>query len=244
MDLDRYGAQACGEVKLALGCTIPSPGTRLWSGYPENAMLFKNVITDPAQFRDLIGEPPPPCVAKTITRLDGHCRAFIARSPFVLISSSNARGEMDISPKGDAPGFVRVLDDNTLAIPDRPGNRRADTFTNVLQNSRIGLIFLIPGKTETLRISGTAEIVRDLELRESMAARGKVPDFALGVRVDEAFFHCSKCIIRSSLWTPQAWPALDGLPNLARTMIDAAALPMPVETLEEIIRQDEAERLY
>src|SRR5207237_10667230 len=121
----------------------------------------------------LIGEPPPPCVAKTITRLDGHCKAFIARSPFVLIASSNARGEMDISPKGDAPGFVRVLDDKTLAIPDRPGNRRADTFTNVLQNPRVGLIFFVPGKSETLRVSGSARIVRDLDLRASMAAHGK-----------------------------------------------------------------------
>jgi PPOX class probable FMN-dependent enzyme len=211
---------------------------------PETAMRFSDVVTDPVQLRDFIGEPPPPCVAKTITRLDIHCKSFIARSPFVLIASSNARGEMDISPKGDAPGFVRVLDDHTLAIPDRPGNRRADTFTNVLQNSKIGLLFLIPGKTETLRISGTAAIVRDVELRESMAARGKVPDFALGLHVEEAFFHCSKCIIRSSLWTPETWPALDGLPNLARTMIDAAALPMPIEALEEIIRQDEVERLY
>ena len=211
---------------------------------PETAMRFSDVVTDPVQLRDFIGEPPPPCVAKTITRLDIHCKSFIARSPFVLIGSSNARGEMDISPKGDAPGFVRVLDDHTLAIPDRPGNRRADTFTNVLQNSKIGLLFLIPGKTETLRISGTAAIVRDVDLRESMAARGKVPDFALGLHVEEAFFHCSKCIIRSSLWTPETWPALDGLPNLARTMIDAAALPMPIEALEEIIRQDEVERLY
>jgi uncharacterized protein len=207
-------------------------------------MHFKDVITDPAQFRELMGEPPPACVAKTIAVLDRHCRAFIARSPFVLIASSNAGGQMDISPKGDAFGFVRVLDEGTLAIPDRPGNRRADTFTNVLENPKVGLIFFVPGKSETLRVSGSARIVRDADLRESMAARGKTPDFALVVEVQEAFFHCSKCILRSSLWMPQAWPALDGLPNLAQTMIDAAALPMPVEALEEIIKQDESERLY
>jgi PPOX class probable FMN-dependent enzyme len=207
-------------------------------------MHFQNVVTDPVAFRELIGEPPPSCVAKTIAVLDRHCRAFIARSPFVLIASSNARGQVDISPKGDAPGFVRVLDDITLAIPDRPGNRRADTFTNVLENPGVGLIFLIPGKSETLRVSGSAKIVRDAGLRESMAARGKTPDFALAVEIQEAFFHCSKCIIRSSLWTPKEWPALEGLPNLARTMVDAGALPMPVEELEEIIKQDESERLY
>jgi len=207
-------------------------------------MHFKDVVADPAQFRALMGEPPPPCVAKTIVVLDQHCRAFIARSPFVLIASSDALGRMDISPKGDAPGFVRVLDDWTLAIPDRPGNRRADTFTNVLQNPKIGLIFLVPGKSETLRVSGSAKIVRDTDVRESMAARGKTPDFALAVEVEEAFFHCSKCMIRSSLWRAEGWPSLDGLPNLAQTMVDAAALPMPVEALEEIIKQDELERLY
>jgi len=207
-------------------------------------MHFKDVVADPAQFRALMGEPPPPCVAKTIAVLDQHCRAFIARSPFVLIASSDALGKMDISPKGDVSGFVRVLDDWTLAIPDRPGNRRADTFMNVLQNPKVGLIFLVPGKSETLRVSGSAKIVRDTDVRESMAARGKTPDFALAVEVEEAFFHCSKCMIRSSLWRAEAWASLDGLPNLAQTMVDAAALPMPVEALEEIIKQDELERLY
>jgi PPOX class probable FMN-dependent enzyme len=207
-------------------------------------MQFNDVVTDPAHFRELMGEPPPPCVAKTISIVDRHCRTFIDRSPFVLIASANARGQMDVSPKGDAPGFVRVLDDKTVAVPDRPGNRRADTFTNVLENPRVGLIFLVPGKSETLRVSGSAKIVRDTVLRESMAARGKTPDFVLAVDVDEAFFHCSKCIVRSNLWIPAAWPALDGLPSLAQTMVDAAALPMPVEALEEIIKQDEAERLY
>src|ERR1700687_695407 len=191
-----------------------------------------------------MGEPPPACVAKTIAVLDRHCRAFIARSPFVLIASSNTRGLMDISPKGDACGFVRVLDDSTLAIPDRPGNRRADTFTNVLENPKVGLIFVVPGKSETLRVSGSAKIVRDADLLESMAARGKTSNFALAVEVQEAFFHCSKCIIRSILWTPQAWPVLGGLPDLAQTMVDAGALPMRVEALEEIIKQDESERLY
>jgi uncharacterized protein len=198
-------------------------------------MHFKEVITDAAHFRELMGEPPPPCVAKTITSLDRHCRAFIGRSPFVLIASANAQGRMDISPKGDAPGFVRILDDKTLAVPDRPGNRRADTFTNILENPKVGLIFLVPGKTETLRVSGTAKIVRDSDLRESMSVNGKAPDFALVVGTEEAFFHCSKCIMRSNLWKPADWPTLEGLPSLAQTMVDAGALPIPVEALEQII---------
>jgi PPOX class probable FMN-dependent enzyme len=207
-------------------------------------MHFREVITDAAQFRELMGEPPPPCVAKTIASLDRHCRTFIGRSPFVLIASANARGRMDISPKGDAPGFVRILDDKTLAVPDRPGNRRADTFTNILENPTVGLIFLIPGKTETLRVSGTAKIVRDSDLRESMSAHGKAPDFALVVETEEAFFHCSKCIMRSHLWKPAEWPALEGLPSLAQTMVDAGALTIPVEALEQIIKRDEVDRLY
>jgi predicted pyridoxine 5'-phosphate oxidase superfamily flavin-nucleotide-binding protein len=137
-----------------------------------------------------------------------------------------------------------VLDEQSLAIPERPGNLRADTFTNVLENQKVGLIFLIPGKSETLRVSGSAQIIRDADVRELMKAYDKVPEFVLAVDVEEAFFHCSKCMIRSKLWTPQAWPSLNGLPNLAQTMVDAAKLPMPVEALEEIIKQDEAERLY
>jgi PPOX class probable FMN-dependent enzyme len=207
-------------------------------------MQFKEVVSNPAEFRKLMGDPPPACVEKTIAVLDRHCRTFIDRSPFVLIASANAKGHMDVSPKGDAPGFVQVLDDSTLAIPDRPGNRRADTFCNILENPKVGLIFLIPGKSETLRISGTAQIVRDADLREAMSVRGKAPEFVMAIAVEEAFFHCSKCMIRSGLWKPEAWPSLDGLPSLAETMKDGAALPMPVEALEEIIKQDEEERLY
>lgn len=205
---------------------------------------FKDVITDLSQIREIMGEPPPACVAKTVSKLDRHCRTFIGRSPFVLIASSNARGYMDVSPKGDAPGFVQVPDESTLVIPDRPGNRRADTFCNVLENPNVGLIFLIPGRSETLRVSGNAQIVRDADLRESMSMRGKAPQFALAVDVQEAFFHCSKCVIRSNLWKPEAWPNLDGLPSSAQAMLDAAALPMPVSALEDIIKQDEIDRLY
>ena len=151
---------------------------------------------------------------------------------------------MDISPKGDPAGFVRVLDDHTLAIPDRPGNRRADTFHNILQNPHVGLIFMIPGKKETLRVSGSAKIVRDEGLRHSMAMRGKAPDLALAVHVEEAFFHCAKCIVRSKLWTPDDWPSLDGLPSLAETMIDAAKIDSPVQAVQAIIEEDEKDRLY
>lgn len=208
-------------------------------------MKFNNIVQTEEDLRSLMGDPvAPPVVEKTLSSLDKHCLAFIDRSPFVLISSSDASGRMDISPKGDASGFVKVLDENTLVIPDRPGNQRFDTFRNLFQSPRIGLIFLIPGKRETLRIGGTAEVVRDSDLLEKLAANGKVPALAIAVHVDEAFFHCSKCMIRSHLWQPEHWPSLEGLPTLAQTMKDAASVPAPVEVLESLIKEDEEERLY
>ena len=209
------------------------------------ALSFDATITSQAQLRELMGEPVHPIVvAKTMSALDGHCRTFIARSPFVLISSADGDGRMDISPKGDPAGFVRVLDDHTLAIPDRPGNQRFDTLRNLIDNPRVGLIFLIPGKRETLRVSGTARIVTDLALRETMAIKGKSPALVLVVDVEEAFFHCAKCMIRSAMWQPDQWPSLEGLPSLAEAMKGAPAVDMPLEAMQAAITYDEAERLY
>lgn len=209
------------------------------------ALTFNATITSQAQLRGLMGEPVHPIVvAKTMAALDGHCRTFIDRSPFVLISSADRDGRMDISPKGDPAGFVRVLDDRTLAIPDRPGNQRFDTLRNLIDNPQVGLIFLIPGKRETLRISGTARIVTDLPLRETMAIKGKSPALVLVVDVEEAFFHCAKCMIRSAMWQPDQWPSLEGLPSLAEAMKGAPAVDMPIEAMQAAITYDEAERLY
>jgi len=206
---------------------------------------FSNVVRTEAELRALMGGPvAPPVVEKTLSSLDRHCLTFIERAPFVLIASSSADGRMDISPKGDAPGFVKVLDERTLVIPDRPGNQRFDTLCNLFESPRIGLIFLIPGKRETLRIGGKAEVVRDADVLALLAANGKVPALAIAVHVDEAFFHCAKCMIRSRLWQPAQWPSLDGLPTLAETMKDAAAIPAPVEVVEGLIRKDEENRLY
>lgn len=208
-------------------------------------MRFSDIIRSEAELRNLMGQPvAPPVVEKTLSSLDRHCLTFISRAPFLLIASSDREGRMDISPKGDAPGFVKVLDSTTLAIPDRPGNQRFDTFRNLFESSRIGLIFLIPGKRETLRISGSAEVVRDAELLASMPANGKQPALAIAVHVEEAFFHCAKCVIRSRLWMPEHWPSLEGLPSLAETMKDAASIPAPLEVVEAIIKDDEERRLY
>ena len=205
---------------------------------------FSEVITSEAQIRGVIGSPNQRVLKKQIASLDEHCRAFIAKSPFLLISSCDGNGNMDVSPKGDPPGFVRVLDDETLAIPDRPGNRRADTFRNLLANPNVGLLFLIPGKQETLRISGTALIVRDRWVREPMGMAGKLPELAVIVKVREVFFHCAKCVIRSKLWESGSWPDPKGLPSLARVMVDQGKLEESLEEMEALIEQSNRERLY
>jgi PPOX class probable FMN-dependent enzyme len=205
---------------------------------------FSEVVTTEEQFRSVMGSPSAGVVKKEIAALDSHARAFIAKSPFVLIGTSGADEHMDVSPKGDPPGFVQVLDETTLAIPDRLGNRRADTFKNLLANDHIGLIFLIPGKQETLRVSGRALIVRDQSLRERMAVRGKLPDFAIVVAVDRMFFHCAKCIIRSNLWDQKAWPNLSDLPSLAETMVSAGKLDRSVADQQVLIDKDAETRLY
>lgn len=205
---------------------------------------FADVIASEAQFRAVMGEPSVRAARKETTSLNEHCRAFIARSPFVLVSSADAEGRMDVSPKGDPPGFVRILDDWTLAIPDRLGNRRADTFKNVLQRDAVGLLFLVPGKRETLRVAGHAIIVRDRALRESMAVSGKLPDFALVVAVEQVMFHCAKCMIRSNLWNPAAWPDVAGLPSMAEALVAAGKLDTAVDELDASIERDYVTGLY
>jgi uncharacterized protein len=207
-------------------------------------MEFCDVIASEDRLREVIGAPIPRSLQKEIGHLDVHCRALIASSPFVLIASSDASGRMDVSPKGDPAGFVQVLDDRTLAIPDRPGNRRADTFSNVLQNPGVGLIFLIPGKLETLRVNGRALLVRDLQLRERMTVNGKIPQLALVVTVEQAFIHCGKCMIRSRLWEKESWPNLEDLPSQAQCLLDHGRLRETVEEVQASIEMRRRTALY
>lgn len=205
---------------------------------------FTDVISSPDQLEAVLGTPNAGVIAKVIPSLDDLCRRFIARSPFILVGSSDSEGNIDVSPKGDPPGFVQVLDDTTLALPERPGNRRADTFRNVLQNPNVGLIFLVPGKRETLRVSGKAMIVRDIGLRQSMTLNGRIPKLAMVVSVREAFFHCAKCMIRSHLWEPVNWLPLDGLPTLAEVAVAHARLAETIEAVQARIDTDETTKLY
>ena len=186
------------------------------------------------QLRALLGEPIPRVANKDRQSLVDVHRAWIAASPFCLISTSAADGTCDVSPKGDPPGFVHVLDDTTLVIPERPGNRRADGYRNVLSNAHVGLIFLVPGRTDTLRVNGRARLVADAPFFDDMVVKGHRPVLALVVDVEQIFFHCSKAFLRSQLWDPGSWAATsEGLPSRAQI---AKALERPDTPLGELER--------
>lgn len=199
--------------------------------------MFKHVVTSERELREVLGEPGERALRKETATLGGHARAFIARSPFLLLATADARGRCDVSPKGDAPGFVRVLDDAHLLVPDRPGNKRLDGMRNLLENPHAGLIFLVPGREETLRVNGRAWIVRDAELLDALVAHGKRPALALAVEVEECFFHCPKAFRRSRLWEPGEWPPRAALPSMARVLFDT--LTPAGRTLEEYERESE-----
>jgi PPOX class probable FMN-dependent enzyme len=181
---------------------------------------FSDTVTSEQELRDLLGVPAQRSVLKERPALDTHFRAFIARSPFLLMATSGADGTCDVSPKGDAPGFVLVLDDRRIAIPDRPGNKRFDGMKNLLTNPHVGLIFLVPGREETLRINGRAWITRDPELLARGTAQGKTPRLAIGVEIEQCFLHCVKAFRRSKLWVHAEWPAPDVLASMAQVLFD------------------------
>ena len=181
---------------------------------------FNDIVTSEQELRDMLGVPAERSVLKERATLDSHFRAFIALSPFVLIATAGADGTCDVSPKGDAPGFVLVLDDRRLVIPDRPGNKRFDGMTNLLTNPHIGLIFMVPGREETLRINGRAWITKDQNLLARGAAQGKTPQLAIGVEVEQCFLHCVKAFRRSKLWVHAQWPAPGALASMAQVLFD------------------------
>jgi PPOX class probable FMN-dependent enzyme len=159
------------------------------------------------QIRELVGEPIPGVAVKVAQTLEPPIAEFIAKAPFVVLSTADATGRQDASPKGDGPGFVLIEDEQTLVIPDRPGNRLIFGLQNILENPQVGLLFLVPGTNETVRVNGRAELTRDPALLERLAARGKPALLAIRVHVDQCFFHCAKAFIRSQLWKPDSWPA-------------------------------------
>lgn len=199
---------------------------------------FSDVVTSIEDLEDIIGEPMPQIVNKEIPALDTICRDFISRAPFCFLATANPDGHIDVSPRGDPAGFVNVLDPSTLAIPDRPGNRRVDTFHNILKDPRVGLLFLIPGRGETLRIRGEARIVRDGKLLASMAVNGREPKLALVTHLRSAFMHCPKCVFRSNIWQPENWPDTDGLADMNEAMVKHAKIAMSPDEWFEALKEN------
>ena len=189
-------------------------------------------------------EPPAPRAAqKVLDHLDVHCRNFIALSPLCVLSSANAKGQADASPRGDPPGFVKVLDDKTLLLPDRPGNNQVDSLQNIVENPGVGLLFFVPGMNETLRVKGKAEIVTDVEELESMTVKGRPPVSGLRITVDEAFLHCGRALIRSKIWDPEVQIDRSVYPTYGQALADQIA---GADAKEIDDSEDEAnrERLY
>lgn len=192
-------------------------------------------VDDAAQLRSLLGEVHPLAEKKELDRLDRFCRDFIALSPFLVLATADSAGRADASPRGDGPGFVQVLDDRTLLIPDRRGNNRADSYGNVLDAPGVGLIFFVPGINETLRVNGRARMTTDAALLAPLTVQEKAPKLGLIVEVEEAYFHCGKALIRSKLWAPESQVAPGSFPTLGRIVaeqtraIDAAEAEANVE---------------
>ena len=206
---------------------------------------LRRQITSEQELRALLGEPGAPALKKQSAHLDAHCRRFVALSPLLFISTANRAGLCDVSPKGDAPGFVRVLSDHLLSIPDRPGNRRADTLRNIIENPQVGLLFVIPGLRETLRINGRAALYTDPALLDSLSAQGKAPQLAIVVEACEVFLHCGRALIRSRLWETARWPPAEALPSAPQIFADHIALPgVTSEVAEEALEESYTTGLY
>jgi hypothetical protein len=181
-------------------------------------------ITSPEQLSDVFDTTHEVAIRKELAGIDHHSRRFIERSPSVFIGSQDGNGNADVSPKGDLPGFVQVLDDKTLAVPDRPGNNRLDTWKNIIENPAVGLIFLIPGMNETLRINGEARLTTDPDLCAQMHVNNRPALAVMVVKVRQVYMHCAKAFIRSKLWSPETWPDRKEMPTLGEILKDQAEL--------------------
>jgi PPOX class probable FMN-dependent enzyme len=202
-------------------------------------------LSDEPSLRELYPQPKGLAILKQLDRLDGHCRNFIAHSPLVVIGSTRAGRGTDVSPRGDAPGFARVLDDHTIAIPDRPGNNRLDTMSNIVTDAEVGLLFFIPGIDETLRVNGTARLTREPELLATAAVNGREPRLVILVAVREAFLHCGKALKRARLWHYDYRVERKSFPSLGRMIVEQTKPgDVTVEQAEAYIENNYVTGLY
>jgi PPOX class probable FMN-dependent enzyme len=198
-----------------------------------------HAISSPEELWELVGEPLPRVIAKELPALDDGAAAFVASSPFLVMATTGADGSCDAGPKGGPPGFVTVLDPARLLIPEFPGNRRFDGVQNLVQRPGIGLLFVVPGISESLRVNGFARLTRDPDLLDACAHEGRRPWFAVDVDVQQVFSHCGKAFLRSELWKPESWPAVDAVPTPSISIRAAAEQERRRES--EVRREVEAE---
>ena len=204
-----------------------------------------NSVDDEAALRGLYQEPMELAILKQLDRLDGHCRNFLAHSPFAVIGSTRAGRGTDVSPRGDAPSFARVLDDHTIAIPDRPGNNRLDTMSNIVTDAEVGLLFFIPGIDETLRINGTARLSQEPALLAEAAVNGREPRLIILVSVREAFLHCGKALKRSKLWHDDYRVDKRSFPSLGRMIVEQTKpAHVTVKQADAVVEEGYLTRLY
>lgn len=210
---------------------MPSDGTflkaALGADMTESADPFRDFghyISSKEELDAISGQPLPQMISKELSELDQICFDFIARSPMCIVATANPAGYVDLSPRGDPPGFVVCPTSRLIALPDRPGNKRMDTFHNLLEDPRIGLLFFVPGRGETLRVRGIAKITQDQKLLDAMALNKRAPKLALLVHVETAFMHCPKCIMRSNLWRPEKWEDSADLADMNAAMVKHAKI--------------------
>ena len=197
---------------------------------------MSNEVTTVDELRAIVGHPIEAVAKKVTDRLSGAHRLWLAHSPLGFVATTDAQGRVDVSPKGDPPGFVQVLDEMTTAIPERPGNKRVDGYLNVLQRPHVGTLFVIPWRGDTLRINGHARILSDADYFDAMVVQGKRPILALEITVEEVFFHCAKAFLRSDAWDPQRWDP-EAVPSVAQ-MAKAMRTDMSLEELERYFSEE------
>ncbi len=193
------------------------------------------------QLRGLYGEPSERALKKQLAHIDVHCRRFIELSPYFVMCTSDAEGNLDASPRGGAPGFCRVTDEHTLLLPDRPGNNRLDSFSNIIGTGRVGLLFFVPGVDEMLRINGTAELRTDEALRAQCVEQGKAALLVVSVKVREAYLHCAKAIMRAGLWKAESLVPRSVLPSLGQMIRDQSGGATAAETQEQMVERYKAQ---
>jgi hypothetical protein len=191
--------------------------------------MSETTVTTKSTLRDHYIEPKGRAVAKQLDRLDKHCKAFLALSPFCTLATVDGAGHVDCSPRGDKPGFVRAVDDTTLMLPDRPGNNRLDSLTNIVEHPDVGLLFMVPGFNETLRVNGRAEIVADPEVCAAFAENGKPARSVMRISVREVYFHCAKAFVRSGLWDPAAQQDRKNFPSFGTILTDQTRMGTAAE---------------